>query len=342
MSLHQRALKALKEVWRAMSVIRAIPVRRIRISGQYAAFLCTSLALIVFQRVTVHAEVKQLEQGILLTSSQEAAAIVNSVNPYTPYLGESPNSVATHYISEESIASAVPVDASDRADAPVAYTTYVVQKGDTVSSVAQKFDLHVASIQEANGLSNDQVNGLTPGQELKVASKDISTSQDWLVALNKKKEEERRAREKRLALATSASRRVVTRERIDDPGQGSGDTNFVFPLSGGFNGVSRRLTRSHDGVDYRADMNSSVKAISGGTVIEITGGWGSGFGKSVVISHGGGYTSRYAHLNQVYVGIGQTVGQGEVIGASGNTGNSTGPHLHLQTERNGRPFDPGI
>ncbi len=317
-------------------------MRRIRLGGQYAAFLCTALALLVFQRITVHAELIQLEQGILLTSSGQAADIVESVGPYTPYLGESRNNVAAHFREEETITSAIPVDASDRSDAPVAYTTYIVQAGDTASTVANKFDLHVASVQEANGLSNDQVNDLTPGQELKIASKDISTSQDWLIALNKKKEEDRRAREKRLALATSTSRRVVTRERIDDPGEGPADTNFVFPLSSGFQGVSRRLTRSHAGVDYRADTNAPVRAISSGTVIEITGGWGSGFGKSIVVSHGGGLTSRYAHLNQVYVGIGQTVGQAEVIGGVGDTGNSTGPHLHLQTERNGRPFDPGI
>lgn len=300
----------------------------------------TILLLIVFGKISAYAEVSQLRSGILLASAADASRIVSELDTYTPYLEESTAAVYAHFNSSEEVVSAKPVSPSDRAQLPVAYTTYTIQPGDNISSIADKFNIHVATILEANKLAPEQIENLKAGQELKIASTDTSTSQDWLVALNKKKEQERLERTRRLAVA---SRGVVTRERIPDSVDGDGNASFAFPLArGGYRGTSRRLTRSHDGVDLLAETGTAVYAAAAGTVIELTGGWGGGFGRSVLISHGGGLTSRYAHLNSISVGVGQTVGQGEVIGGAGNTGNSTGPHLHFETRRYGREFDPGV
>ena len=76
---------------------------------------------------------------------------------------------------------------------------------------------------------------------------------------------------------------------------------------------------------------SSVYAVKSGKVILTnTSGWGGGYGNYVVIDHGGGLPTLYAHLSVVKVSQGQTVSQGTVIGVTGNTGASTGPHLHYE------------
>lgn len=79
-------------------------------------------------------------------------------------------------------------------------------------------------------------------------------------------------------------------------------------------------------------------ATSGGKVT--AAGWQSGYGYVVYIDHGGGVTSRYGHLSKVLVKVGQSVSQGDVIARSGNTGNSTGPHLHFEIRVNGNAVSP--
>lgn len=89
---------------------------------------------------------------------------------------------------------------------------------------------------------------------------------------------------------------------------------------------------NHKGVDIcNVSYTSSVYAVKSGQVILTnTSGWGGGYGNYVVIDHGGGLTTLYAHLSVVKVSQGQTVSQGTVIGVTGNTGASTGPHLHYE------------
>ena len=100
--------------------------------------------------------------------------------------------------------------------------------------------------------------------------------------------------------------------------------NRVAP--GGFGSTN------HKGVDIcNVSYTSSVYAVKSGKVILTnTSGWGGGYGNYVVIDHGGGLTTLYAHLSVVKVSQGQTVSQGTVIGVTGNTGASTGPHLHYE------------
>ena len=96
----------------------------------------------------------------------------------------------------------------------------------------------------------------------------------------------------------------------------------------------------HAGIDIAAPgvRNTPAVAARAGTVIYA--GYVNGYGNVVVVDHGGGFETRYAHLNSISVSNGQAVGIGQALGAIGSTGNSTGDHLHYEIRMNGTPFDP--
>ena len=96
---------------------------------------------------------------------------------------------------------------------------------------------------------------------------------------------------------------------------------------------------SHSGLDIAAPYGTPIKACASGTVT-FSGNAGDGFGNYVIISHGNGVTTVYAHCSQLLVSKGQTVRQGEVIAKVGSTGNSTGNHLHLEIRKNGVTYNP--
>lgn len=97
-------------------------------------------------------------------------------------------------------------------------------------------------------------------------------------------------------------------------------------------------SRLHAGIDYGSGLGISIKAAKAGKVISAT--VMSGYGNVIVIDHGGGISTLYAHMNSFSVGIGTVVTQGQVIGYVGQSGNVTGPHLHFEVRVNGVPTDP--
>ena len=113
-------------------------------------------------------------------------------------------------------------------------------------------------------------------------------------------------------------------------------------------GYGPRWGRNHNGVDIAAGVGTPVVSTRGGTVVHVTSschptsswGCGGGFGNYVVVDHGDGYGSVYAHLSQVAVGAGQSVGRGGAVGQMGNSGNSYGSHLHFEIHQAGSPRDP--
>ena len=96
--------------------------------------------------------------------------------------------------------------------------------------------------------------------------------------------------------------------------------------------------RFHEGMDFSANIGTDVYATGNGTVESV--GWESGYGKCIVIDHGYGYKTRYAHLNDYNVRRGEKVIRGQVIGEVGNTGKSTGAHLHYEVLVKGRHVNP--
>jgi murein DD-endopeptidase MepM/ murein hydrolase activator NlpD len=94
----------------------------------------------------------------------------------------------------------------------------------------------------------------------------------------------------------------------------------------------------HTGIDLAASYGEIISATSDGIVIYT--GWYDGYGNTVIIDHGSGYSSLYAHCSSILVRNGQTVYKGEAIARVGSTGNSTGPHLHFEIRQNGSPINP--
>jgi murein DD-endopeptidase MepM/ murein hydrolase activator NlpD len=104
----------------------------------------------------------------------------------------------------------------------------------------------------------------------------------------------------------------------------------VHPIFG-----TRRL---HTGVDIGAPSGTPIHAAKAGVVIHA--GWRGGYGNTVMVEHEGGVVTLYAHMTRTASAVGQTVLGGDVIGYVGSTGNSTGPHLHLEVRVGGQPVDP--
>lgn len=162
----------------------------------------------------------------------------------------------------------------------------------------------------------------------------LATSKNIEAMLRKRAEEEQRAR------AKGGKTAAVQKPQI----RGSGD--IIWPLS------SRRVTsqfgwrvhpifgtsKFHSGLDIGARMGDPVWAAAGGVVIH--SGWMGGYGKTIIIDHGGGLTSLYAHNSRLVVKNGETVKKGQVVAHIGSTGYSTGPHLHFEVRKYGKPVNP--
>ena len=115
---------------------------------------------------------------------------------------------------------------------------------------------------------------------------------------------------------------------------------YIKPLAGGrfTSGFGRRWGRMHKGTDWACPVGTTVYASCAGTVIQAS--YSGGYGNCVVISHADGRTTRYAHNSKLLVKTGQHVEQGEAVALSGNTGRSTGPHVHFELYVNGAAVDP--
>ena len=118
--------------------------------------------------------------------------------------------------------------------------------------------------------------------------------------------------------------------------------NLIKPISGiitsRFGAKSSIRVSNHTGLDIGASIGTPIKAAAAGTVT--FSGYKGSYGYMVVISHSDEVETYYGHCSKLYVTAGQKVNQGDVIAAVGNTGNSTGPHLHLEIRVNGVAYNP--
>jgi murein DD-endopeptidase MepM/ murein hydrolase activator NlpD len=114
---------------------------------------------------------------------------------------------------------------------------------------------------------------------------------------------------------------------------------LVWPVHGTLtSGFGPRWGRMHEGIDIAGGSGTPIAAAATGTVI--SAGWSGGYGQLVVLDHGNGLSTAYAHLSSIAVRAGQTVPQGSVVGGMGTTGNSTGVHLHFEVRVNGSAVNP--
>ena len=120
------------------------------------------------------------------------------------------------------------------------------------------------------------------------------------------------------------------------------DKDFIQPIKGritsGF-GFRQKFNRHHHGIDVALNIGDTVKSALPGVVTKVAYDFG-GYGNYVVVSHRGGMETLYGHLSGSLVIPGQHVKAGDAVGLGGNTGNSTGPHLHFETRKKGVPYNP--
>jgi murein DD-endopeptidase MepM/ murein hydrolase activator NlpD len=123
----------------------------------------------------------------------------------------------------------------------------------------------------------------------------------------------------------------------------------IQPISGNnlrsmASGYGRRVdpvygtVKMHEGMDFACDIGTPVYATGDGTIASAK--WHSGYGNVIEINHGYGYTTRYAHLSGFNISAGDKVKRGDLIGYAGNTGKSTGPHVHYEVRLRGVPQNP--
>jgi len=114
---------------------------------------------------------------------------------------------------------------------------------------------------------------------------------------------------------------------------------LIWPCDGVVvSGFGMRWGRMHEGIDIGCAYGAANRAAAAGTVIY--SGWLGGYGNLVVIDHGNGLSTAYAHASSLLVSVGQHVAQGETVSLVGSTGNSSGPHLHFEVRVNGQAVDP--
>ena len=255
---------------------------------------------------------------------------------------------------------------------------YVVQKGDTVSGIAEMFGLKSKTIYAANYETlQDDPHSLRPGQELRILPMDgvywewlggIPFGQ-WAAYFNVKPEDIINYPGNNLDPAVvgdpqNANIKVGTflivpngEYQYHTPGQmplGITRTNPASaqvagngscgPVEGGavgtgtfayptdkhtLSGFDYSVESHHLGLDFAAGLGANIYATDGGVVV-YAGENSYGYGSMVMIDHGTGFQSLYAHLSAIFVGCGESISQGQTIGAAGETGRASGPHLHFE------------
>ncbi|MCM1256896.1 MAG: peptidoglycan DD-metalloendopeptidase family protein [Roseburia sp.] len=251
-------------------------------------------------------------------------------------------------------------------------TIYVVEAGDCLSIIAEKFDTSVDSIMSLNELSGEDAPVYTdqelivavprPDISLKVsqgvvyeesyeAEEQVIKNDGWYTNHREVHQEGTAGLRRVNDIVTSENGIEIARETVHTqilteaiPTIVEEGTivppSYIKPLGGGryTSGFGRRWGRMHKGVDWATPIGTNVYASSGGTV-SIAGAV-RGYGYAVYINHPDGRQTRYGHLSKVLVSPGQYVEQGQSIALSGNTGRSTGPHVHFEILINGSQVNP--
>lgn len=143
--------------------------------------------------------------------------------------------------------------------------------------------------------------------------------------------------------ATRANRILNQMDRLNMYRIAAQKAPFAIPVKNAFrytSGFGMRWGRMHNGTDFAAPHGTPIYSTADGVVVHA--GWQSGYGRLVKIQHEFGIETRYAHLSRINVKVGQRVSRGQKIAAMGNTGRSTGTHLHYEVRVGGRPVNPMI
>lgn len=242
---------------------------------------------------------------------------------------------------------------------------YEVEDGDTISTIGQKYGVSQETIRWANDLSSSDT--IKPGQKLKILPvtgvAHTVKSGDTLESVAKRYEAEPQGildfpfNDVPDDFKLQVGQVLIVPEGIPPEAKATpkpkpqtmfaqgpqtsfnapGGASFMWPTSGG---VSQGFAWYHPGIDVANRAAPPIYAAAGGTVV--VAGWPDnyGYGNRVVIDHGNGYQTLYAHMSNIYVSVGQSVSRGQAVGKMGTTGRSTGIHLHLEIRFKGIAVNP--
>ncbi|WP_058486932.1 LysM peptidoglycan-binding domain-containing M23 family metallopeptidase [Defluviitalea phaphyphila] len=254
---------------------------------------------------------------------------------------------------------------------------YIIKEGDTLWDVAIRYDMTVEDLLKANpGLEEDsiiqigqEINLVIPKPIISVMTKekytytepiekpvvykeDDSKYKTEVEILEEGEEGEKEITAYKIRInGYEEGEEIISEEVIKEPKEEviligtktpppkSATGSFRMPVSGTLtSGFGSRWGTFHAGIDLAAPIGTPIYASDGGTVVKA--GWSNGYGYLVIIDHGNGFQTYYAHASEIYVSVGQKVAKGEKIAAVGSTGNSTGPHLHFEIRKNGEAQNP--
>lgn len=262
-------------------------------------------------------------------------------------------------LTKPTILPGAPLPAPDGSLQPArtAVLSYIVEPGDVIGKIAAQYGVSVETILWENNLSERTL--IRPGDSLKILpvdgvehavkagdtvskiAKAYGADQEKIVAFNKLQKDggdivvgetlivpggrKQAPRPPAIASAPARFRGVAAPPPSVEAPAGSG---YLWPTS------VRRMTQyfnwRHAGVDIAGPVGTPVYASRAGTVVKSQCGWSGGYGCHIVIDHGDGVKTLYAHNSENYVAVGESVAQGQTISAMGSTGRSTGPHVHFE------------
>ncbi|HAS05607.1 MAG TPA: hypothetical protein DCR83_01825 [Eubacterium sp.] len=251
-------------------------------------------------------------------------------------------------------------------------TIYTVETGDTLSVIAQNNGLSMSELLSLNSnlsensviAPGDSITVTVPKSEISVITKyQMTYEEDYEAEPNYQDDDTNYRGTNTVISEGTTGHRAVTAEVTYSNGNETGRTyikediikesipktiavgtltppTYLKPISGGSfsSGFGYRWGSLHKGVDWSVSQGTTVTAAAAGTVTRA--GWFADYGYCVDITHSNGTMTRYGHLSSIKVSVGQSVTQGQAIAASGNTGYSTGPHLHFEIWVGGVPVNP--
>lgn len=196
---------------------------------------------------------------------------------------------------------------------PMTGIKHTVKRGDSLASIAKKYKADANDIAKFNGLSVED--DLTIGDTVLVPEGELTVT---------------------TTVKSKTGKIIVTGKLLDTYSYSTSDGFLIRPIVGG---RKTQGLHGHNGIDLGAPVGTPVLASATGRVILAkSGGYNGGYGSMIILAHEGGIQTVYAHLSQVNVVAGQSVSQGQMIGRLGNTGRSTGPHLHFEVRGARNPF----
>lgn len=242
---------------------------------------------------------------------------------------------------------------------------YTVTPGDTVSTIAENFAISVSTILWENNLSSYSI--IRPGDKLAILpvsgiTHKVANGENLEKIADKYRIDRLKIME--INKMTDASKLAISQKLIIP---GGSKTGYAKPATNAYSGISivKNLVNApnaspvsgnkmnwptightitqyfswrHYAIDIANKLGTPVYAADAGTAEYV--GWGKGYGNQIVINHGGGKKTRYAHLSQFFISKGQEVEKGETIAAMGSTGHSTGPHVHFEVIINNIKYNP--